>query len=137
MSKNDEKIIALKKTIEKRKEELGKKETFAPITSCSLDVEGTRYNLHAINDMNTLSFIMCKLHALEMAAADLEIDASALALSGFSVSDWMHDLKAKAALVNRQAKESELKAFEKKLDALLSTDKKTELEIDSIAALLG
>lgn len=137
MSKNDEKILALKKTIEKRKEELGKKEPFAPLTSCSLDFEGTRYNLHAINDMNTLAYIMCKLHALEMAATDLEIDSSMLVLSGFSVSDWMHDLKAKTALVKRQTKENELKAFEKKLDALLSADKKTELEIDSIAELLG
>lgn len=137
MSKNDEKILALKKTIEKRKEELGKKEPLAPLTSCSLDFEGTRYNLHAINDMNMLAYIMCKLHTLEMAAADLELDESALVLSGFAVSDWMHDLKAKAALVKRQAKEAELKAFEKKLDALLSADKKTELEIDSIAEMLG
>lgn len=137
MSKNDEKILALKKTIEKRKDELGKKEPFAPVTSCSLDFEGARYNLHTINDMNTLAYIMCKLHALEIAAADLGIDVSALVLSGFSVSDWMHDLKAKVSLVKRQAKENELKAFEKKLDALLSADKKTELEIDSIAALLG
>lgn len=137
MSKNDEKILTLKKTIEKRKEELGKKEPFAPLTSCSLDFEGTRYNLHAINDINTLAYIMCKLHTLEMAAADLEIDMSLLVLSGFPVSDWMHDLKAKVSIVKRQEKESELKAFEKKLDALLSADKKTELEIDSIAELLG
>lgn len=137
MSKNDEKILTLKKTIEKRKEELGKKEPFAPLTSCSLDFDGTRYNLHAINDMNTLAYIMCKLHALEMAAMDLEIDSSMLVLSGFSVSDWMHDLKAKVSLVKRQTKENELKAFEKKLDALLSADKKTELEIDSIAEMLG
>lgn len=137
MSKNDEKILTLKKTIEKRKEELGKKEPFAPLTSCSLDFEGTRYNLHAINDMNTLAYIMCKLHALEMAATDLELDSSMLVLSGFPVSDWMHDLKAKIAMVKRQAKENELKSFEKKLDALLSADKKTELEIDSIAELLG
>lgn len=137
MSKNDEKILTLKKTIEKRKEELGKKEPFAPLTSCSLDFEGTRYNLHAINDINTLAYIMCKLHTLEMAAADLEIDMSLLVLSGFPVSDWMHDLKAKVSIVKRQAKESELKAFEKKLDALLSADKKTELEIDNIAELLG
>lgn len=137
MSKNDEKILALKKTIEKRTEELGKKEPFAPLTSCSLDFEGTRYNLHAINDMNTLAYIMCKLHTLEMAAADLEIDTSAIVLSGFPVSDWIHDLKAKVSIVKRQEKESELKAFEKKLDALLSADKKTELEIDSIAELLG
>lgn len=137
MSKNDEKILTLKKTIEKRKEELGKKEPFAPLTSCSLDFEGTRYNLHAINDMNTLAYIMCKLHTLEMAAADLELDASMLVLAGFPVSDWMHDLKAKVSLVKRQTKENELKAFEKKLDALLSADKKTELEIDNIAELLG
>lgn len=137
MSKNDEKILTLKKTIEKRKEELGKKEPFAPLTSCSLDFDGTRYNLHAINDMNTLAYIMCKLHALEMAAMDLEIDSSMLVLSGFSVSDWMHDLKAKVSLVKRQTKENELKVFEKKLDALLSADKKTELEIDSIAEMLG
>lgn len=137
MSKNDEKIMRLKKTIEERKAALGEKKSFTPKTSCSLEFEGQRYNLHATNDYSTLAYILCKLHAIEMAAGDLNIYAGAILICGYPVSDWVADLKSKIEVVARMNREKELKEFERKLDALLSADKKTELEIDSIAEMLG
>ncbi len=133
MSKNDEKILELKKIIEQRKQELGEKKPFAPVTSCSIDLDGTRYNIHTINDLGSLDFLLVKLHALEMSAKDLGVKIN---ISGFPLEDWLTDLCAKGEALYRKQKEAELKALEKKLDTLLSADKRTELEIDSIADLL-
>ena len=137
MSKNDKKILLLKKTIEERKAELGEKKSFSPLTSCSLEYAGVRHNLHALNDFSTLAYLAASLRAVEMAAEDLGVYSGAIIICGYSIKDWLTDLKAKMEVVNRADRERELKEYERKLDALLSADKKTELEIDSIAELLG
>ena len=134
MSTNDEKILILKKKIDERKAALGKAERFAPITSCSLEYGGTRYNLH-VQDTNTLYYLLCSLRSLEMAAEDLDIPVN-LVISGFPVADWITDIKGKLAIVERKANEDMLKKLEAQLDKLLSADKRTELEIDEIAKLL-
>jgi len=48
MSKNDEKILALRKQIENKKEELKKAVRFNPITNCSIELGGTRYNINTL-----------------------------------------------------------------------------------------
>mgnify|MGYP001126958779 CR=1 FL=1 len=60
MSKNDDKILELKKQIEAKKASLGPIKRFAPLTSCSLELNGTRYNLHA-TDRPTL-ILSASLH---------------------------------------------------------------------------
>ena len=70
-----------------------------------------------------------------MAADDLGI--SDLELSGYSIDDWISDIKNKMEVLNVKNEIANLKRMEAKLDKLLSEDKKTELEIDDIAALLG
>ena len=72
-----------------------------------------------------------------MSADDLGIDAEEVVWCGFSVLDWIEDLKSKKAVVEYAAKKEQLSTLEKKLDKLLSDDKKTELEIDAIADLIG
>jgi hypothetical protein len=49
----------------------------------------------------------------------------------------MNDLNNKKAVIEYAAKKAQLTTMEKKLDKLLSDDKKTELEIEAIANLLG
>lgn len=51
---------------------------------------------------------------------------------GTTVADTLHECKDFKSNEKRK-----LNQLEKQLDALLSDDKRTELEIDSIAALLG
>ena len=45
-------------------------------------------------------------------------------------------MKARLEVIATKREENNLKAMETKLDKLLSEDKKTELELDSIAELL-
>lgn len=134
MSKNDDRILVLRDKIFTQKEQLSKNnKRFSPITNCILDFRGAKYNL------NTLNYDLCvnllvELNALNMSAKDLGVMTS---YGGYTLSEWIIDIKNKMAMLDSKKKESELKAMEVQLERLLSEDKKTELEIDKIAELLG
>lgn len=135
MSKNDDKILKLKEQIAAKKSEIGKAKRFAPIASCSIELDGVRYNLHAAG-AEQLVFLACKLNALAHAADDIGLTGRCV-VSGFAVEDWLSDVQAKLAMLAQKDEESKLKAMETKLDKLLSDDKKTELELAEIESLLG
>lgn len=69
-----------------------------------------------------------------MSAKDLGIN---LVISGYNISEWITDIKCKIEIFEYKQKEADLKALEAKLDKMLSDEKKTELELDEIAALLN
>ena len=136
-TKNDERILTLKKQIEEKKKELGKQPRFTPITTCLFDYNGSKINIHTLIDVKNINQFLVYFNMWAMSADDLEIDAEEVTWCGFSVLDWIEDLKSKKAVVEYAAKKEQLTALEKKLDKLLSDDKKTELEIDAIADLIG
>lgn len=134
MSKNDERILALKTKIDQKKEELSKRTTrFSPITNCSLEFRGQRYNINTMVEEQCVCMLV-ELKALSNAAKELDVQ---LNFSGYSVGDWMEDLKSKISILKVKNEERQLKAMESQLEKLLSEDKKTELEIDKIAQSLG
>lgn len=135
MNKNDSTIIALKNKIAEKQVALGNKPRFAPRTSCILDFNGNKYNFNVCGK-DTLTLLMCELHSIALAAKDLEITDS-IVVSGFPIADWIADIKDKLSVIDYANKRTELMAFESKLNALLTNDTKTELEIAEIAAMLG
>lgn len=135
MSKNDDKILLLKKQVDAKRAELGKAKRFAPITSCSIELDGTRYNLHAAS-REQLIFLLCKIDLLTAAAENVGYPGECM-VSGFSTVDWAADINNKLLVIGQKDEEAKLKAMEAKLDKLLSEDKKTELELAEIEALLG
>ena len=136
-TKNDERILMLKKQIEEKRQELGKQPRFSPITTCLFDREGCRVNIHALTSVKAINAMIVFFNTYVISARDLNIDCAEVELDGFSVLDWMEDLKSKKAVVEYIAKKEQLTILEKKLDKLLSDDKKTELEIYAIADLIG
>lgn len=136
-TKNDERILMLKEQIEEKKKELGKQPRFSPITTCLFDYNGNKINIHTLIDVKNINQLLVYFNMWAMSADDLGIDAEEVTWCGFSVLDWIEDLKSKKAVVEYAAKKEQLTALEKKLDKLLSDDKKTELEIDAIADLIG
>lgn len=134
MSKNDDRILELKKQINEKKAALTEKNTkFSPETNCILILDGTTYNLNVLND-ESLTFLKIKLYTYKMAVVDMKI--TDFKISGYSLDDWIGDINKKLEIHEVKQKQTELKAMEAKLDKLLSEDKKTELELDDIAALL-
>lgn len=134
MKNNDQRILEMKKQIEMKKKELGASTPFNPITNCSLELDGLRYNLHAFSK-DGLMCLLIKLNSYALSAKDLGLLENYI-ISGFHISDWIKDMKSKLAFLNRKDEDIKLKAMEQKLDKLLSEEKKTELEIDEIESFL-
>lgn len=134
MSKNDDRILELKKQIEKKKADIAsRKVKFVPETNCILEIDSERYNLNVAVD-GVLTLLMIKLNMYNMSADSLEI--SHPIISGYTTDLWIQDIKSKLAASGMKREENELKKMEAKLIKLLSDEKKTELEIDEIASLL-
>ena len=134
MSKNDDRILELKKQEEDKKKELASKKTrFVPITNCILEMDGMTLNLNVLSE-SALILLWIRLNTYRMSAADLGLHK--FEISGYDLEDWITDVKARLEVIATKREENNLKAMETKLDKLLSEDKKTELELDSIAELL-
>ena len=133
--KNDDRIIELKKQIETKRKQLSEKTSrFSPETNCILEFKGTTYNLN-ICSAEMLTLLLVELNMYVMSAADLGITLPVI--SGYPIEMWMTDIKNKISALSVKQEDSNLKKMEAKLDKLLSDDKKTELELDEIASLLG
>ena len=132
MSKNDERVLQLKEIIEKKKLELKNTKKFTPLTNCVIDLEGKKYNLNVLQ-LNDLQILLVRLNMYLISAKDLRIN---LEISGYNIAEWITDIKCKIEIFEYKKKETELKTLEAKLDKMLSDEKKTELELDEITALL-
>lgn len=137
MSKNDDRILVLKNQIDEKKKELGKQPRFSPVTTCMFTYNGNRINIHTLTSVKDINAMLVYFNIYAMSAESLGINCEDVVFDGFSILEWMEDLNAKKSVVEYTAKKAQLTALEKKLDKLLSDDKKTELEIDAIADLLG
>lgn len=133
MSKNDERVLQLKEIIDKKKLGLKGAKKFTPLTNCILDLEGQKYNLNVLR-LNDLQLLLVRLNMYLMSAKDLKIN---LEISGYNIAEWITDIKCKIEIFEYKKKEAELKTLEVKLDKMLSDEKKAELELDEIAALLN
>lgn len=134
MSKNDDRILELKKQIEDKRKAISEmKIRFVPETNCILNMDGMTINLNLCSD-DALVLLLIRLNSYLMSAVDLGM--SDFEISGYSVTAWIKDIKRKLEVSCLKKEEADLKKMEGKLDKLLSDDKKTELEIDEIANLL-
>ena len=131
---NDKKIMELKDQIRTKKQNLAGLKRFTPITNCSLELDGVKYNLQVLTK-EQVTFLLIKLNAYNLSAKDLSINEDIM-ISGFPLTDWMSDLKDKLVILSRREEEAKLKALESKLHILLSNDKKVELEIGDIESML-
>lgn len=130
MNANDKKIIALKRQIEAKKAQLSGGTTFTPVTNCSFEIFGVRYNLHTLNTEQLL-YMQMILNSHLMSAKNLGTEKQ-VKISGYILDDWLADISARLMIVNRREEEAKLKAMEARLHNLLSTDTRVSLEIDDI-----
>lgn len=133
--KNDEKILELKSQIDIKKETLKKQiKKFSPMTNCIIDFEGVKNNLQVLNK-EQLVILLVKLNSYLMSAKNLEL-TDIIMMSGYSINEWIVDIKNKLEVMAYKEEENKLKFMEDKLHKLLSDEKKTELEIDEIENML-
>lgn len=109
MSKNDDRVLQLKKIIDEKKENLKScKKTFLPITNCILDLDGQKYNLNVLQ-FDELQLLLVKLNIYLTSAVNLNIS---LMISGYSINDWIEDINNKLDVLEFRRKENELKVLE-------------------------
>lgn len=131
---NDIKIMELKKQIEDKKGKLNNTGKFVPVTNCSLELDGQRYNIQVLQKEQLIQ-LMIKINLYLISAKDLKLEEDYI-ISGYKVEDWITDMKAKLNILSKKDEERKLKVMEEKLDKLLSDEKKTELELNDIEAFL-
>lgn len=132
-TKNDEQIIKLKELVDKKREEIKKikKPTFE--TNLVLDLEGQKYNLNVLG-AESLKMLKVRLNMYRLSMKDLSMN---IPISGYSVEQWLADISNKISCHEYKKHEKDLEETEKKLNALLSEDKKVELELNELAKSLG
>lgn len=131
---NDEKILQLKEQIKDKKGKLKNKKKFTPVTNCSIEVDGVRYNLQVVSKEILVSLLV-KLNSYRISSEDLGLEEEYI-ISGYKLEDWIIDIKLRLEVMSQKEEESKLQALESKLHFLLSNDKKVELEISKIESLL-
>ncbi|HID0768045.1 TPA: hypothetical protein ACXDAZ_002574 [Clostridium botulinum] len=133
---NDNKILELKKQIEKKKEliKLSKSNSYEFKTNRVVDFEGEKYNLNVLQ-ADKLNILMIRLNMYKLAAIDLKILDQCI-ISGYNVQDWINDIRCKLEILNLKEEERKLKLMENKLDKMLSDEKKVELELNEIEDML-
>ena len=134
VNKNDERILQLRKQIKTKKEKIGKVGRFTPVTNCSLEIDGVRFNLNVL-DREKLLQLLVKLNSYFMSSKTLGVQAE-ISYSGYNLGDWISDVLSKLEILNKKDEEKSLSVMESKLDKLLSDDKQVELELDTISDLL-
>ena len=131
---NDIKIMELKEQIVTKRDKLNSIKKFSPVTNCSIELDGVRYNIQVLT-REQLILLLVKLNSYFYSAKALELLDDYI-ISGYKVEEWIVDMKARLDIISRKEEEKKLKSMEEKLDRLLSNEKKTELELSDIAEML-
>jgi len=131
---NDEKIMQLKFQIGEKKKNLKTKKKFSPLTNCSIEIDGVRLNLQVLNKEN-LIHLLVKLNSYLLSAVDLGLEDE-YKFSGYSIDQWITDIKLKLDILRYEEEDRKLKELERKLENMLSSEKRIELEIDEIESLI-
>ena len=137
---NDTRIKALMVKVEEQRKALGTKPKSALETNGLFKFEnGESLNINTITDESVavlvLSHILLREQSHQNAQKELNVDIPFM-WRGYSIEDWITDLKLCVAKIKYTSEEKKLKVLEAKLANLISDKAKTEMELDDIENLL-
>ena len=138
--KNDALVGQLLKKVEEKKAQIKKIKNPSFKTNLSLPLDGTnnRINLNVASPELLFSILVeleTRLDKSQVVAEkyDLVFDNS---WRGFTIEDWRDDVVLKIKQSQAQRQVTELRTIEKKLEGLMSEDKRTNLELEKLSELL-
>lgn len=137
---NDNRILELKKQIEKKKEEMGGSSKFNPATNCILVLDDKTHNLNTLNKESAI-LLLAKLSSLVTGLATLDKAyvlnyCDDFSIGGYHINDWIEDVQSKLGTIKFKEEQTKLKQMEDALSKLLSEEKSIELKINEIENLL-
>lgn len=140
MAKTDDKVMQLLRIAKEKKDRIATVEKVNWKTNCSFsfnenDSLNSKMNLHAESNLSTLVKILA--HILQQqdfytqAATKLGVDVQFKYL-GFNVSDWQADIENRINRIKILKEKEELQTIETRLNALISPEKRAELELEQL-----
>lgn len=135
MTARDKVILKLKEEIEEQKAALESVSKSKYRTNLVLPITGNRINLNTLDKSQILVYI-AQLANIRTGLVSLGISDEP-DLGGFTIEDWVHDLRIKYGAVNRRNEEKRLSDLEDKLNALLSEDVKKDKELADVLKSMG
>lgn len=112
------------------------------ITTCTIGFDGSpsKINIQTAQE-STLIEILSKLYILADAhtavLSILNMPSREFTYQGYTFSDWTADVKKRISLLELKTKEANLALIEAKLDTLVSPDKRREMELDDVIAMIN
>ena len=114
--------------VNKRKAEIAKIEKPNWATNCSFpsdeDNSNSKKNIHVIADVRTLvgyaALVREKEKGYKEAAKELGVEAPAYTWGGFSVKDWLTDIKLRIDQIQIATKKNKLEQLEERLNAIIT-----------------
>ena len=131
---NDQKILELRKKIAEERKALSAVSKFQPLTTCIIEQFGIKINLRTLTNAQ-LRLLFVAVNALIKSAAKVEM--TNVKLSEFTLENWLSDVKGMLEQREMVERKIMINKLEDKLQSMLSDEKKTELEIESIEKLLA
>lgn len=140
-SEKDLLIDELIKITQTKKAEIEKAEKPTWNTNClfSFDNTSSKINIRTVSSIfelvSILSFVISKEKDFAT-ANELLGTKEKMEYLGFSKEDWTSDLKTRINQINITAKRKELEKIELQLDGLISKERREELQLQALKALL-
>jgi hypothetical protein len=136
MNPNDQRIKELQQKVQEQESNLSEKQKYRYVTNSILNLDGTTYNLHVLN-LSSLLDLTAKLFNYEIsftkAKEYLELTDYASNIDGYSIEEWLQDIKARVELLKWQAKKDNLRFAKERLKQLLSEEAKVADTLEQIA----
>ena len=141
--KTDEKTLGLIKEIQRRKAEIATLEKPNWRTNCSFSYGSQliAINIH-VSDTRTLiliaAFLSDKKKGYDAVAPTLGIESiPEFTWGGFSVDDWLSDIKTRIAKIQIVSKRQKLEQLETRLNAIVSPELRAAMELEAIESELA
>lgn len=147
MSENkniDEKVLKLWNTVKEKQKEIEKtSEKHKWETSATFgfdpDIVANRVNIMTVTDnkilVRIISFLMIQRDYWALAATEIGVK-SGFKWMGYSFDQWKADLRARAGQLSINEKRAELQELERRLNALITTEQRRELELAELEKLV-
>lgn len=144
-AKTDKKTLGLIAEIKKQKEEIGKADRPSWRTNCAFAyVEGSSatQNIQVLSSVRDLICIVAclldKRASYDHAAKLLGVEnPPTFTWCGFTVEDWVEDLKLRINKIQIASKRKKLETLEARLNAVISPELRAELELEAITSELA
>lgn len=137
---NDQTVLKLIEEINKRKSEIEKIKKPSYNTNCSFPFDESRPNdnvaLKVVKDINKLveivGFLKLKEDSFNKGCELLGVEKGVFKWGGFTVNEWVEDIKLLIDKLNISIKQKKLDTLEARLDKIISPELKAQMELDAI-----